>query len=141
MEISWDRKEHLGLLEENEMAGVWQAGQSKTYTDGSCHRPAHPSLGLMSVGAQGCWVLGHGDWRSDFERRLLLDERRQDEGPRIRKYNAGNAYGGNLDCHRRKALLLSEAQGMELSFQSPPTHTHWPLPTPTLGPRKGPQGG
>ena len=123
------------------MAGVWQAGQSKTYTDGSCHRPAHPSLGLMSVGAQGCWVLGHGDWRSDFERRLLLDERRQDEGPRIRKYNAGNAYGGNLDCHRRKALLLSEAQGMELSFQPPPTHTHWPLPTPTLGPRKGPQGG
>ena len=141
MEISWDRKEHLGLLEESEMAGVWQAGQSKTYTDGSCQRPAHPSLGLMSVGAQGCWVLEHGDWRSHFERRLLLDVRRQDEGPRIRKYKAGNAYGGNLDCHRSKALLLSEAQGVELSFQPPPTHTHWPLPTPTPGPRKGPQGG
>ena len=104
------------------MAGLWQAGQGKTYPDGSCHRPAHPSLGLMSVGAQGCWVLESGDWRSDFERRLLLDVRRQTEGPRVRKYQAGNAYRGNVDYHRSKAPLLSEAQGVELSFQ--PLHTH-----------------
>ena len=130
-------EEHLGLLEESDMAGLWQAGQSKTYTDGSCHRPAHPSLGLMSVGTQGCWVLECGDWRLDFERRLLLDVRRQIEGPRVRKYKAGNAYGGNVDCHRNKAPLVSEAQGVELSFQPLHAHTHWPLPTPTPIPHPG----
>lgn len=123
------------------MAGVWQAGQSKTYTDGSCHRPAHPSLRLMSVGAQGCWVLEHGDWRSDFERRLLLDVRRQNEGPRIRKHKAGNVYGGNLDCHRSKAPLLSEAQGVGLSFQPPLPNTHTgPFPPPPRTLRKTPKG-
>ena len=41
--------EYLRLLEEGETAGLWQTGQSETYTDGPCHSPVCPRLGCVST--------------------------------------------------------------------------------------------
>ena len=43
--------EHLRLSEESETVGLWQTGQSVTYTDCPCHspvclRPGHVSAGV-----------------------------------------------------------------------------------------------
>ena len=45
--------EHLRLSEEGETAGLWQTGQSETYTDSLCHSPACPRLGRVSTRAHG----------------------------------------------------------------------------------------
>ena len=52
-EIIWDRRGALRLLEEGEMASLWQTGQSETYTGGPCHSPVHHRLGCVSTCAHG----------------------------------------------------------------------------------------
>ena len=110
-------KEQLGLSEDSEMAGLWQAGQNEIYTDSPCHSPVCPGLGRVSTSAHGGWVLERGDWRANPGRGLLLDARRQHEGTGVRKSATGNACGRNPDCHRSKASLLSDAQGVEPPLQ------------------------
>ena len=61
--------------------------------------------------------------------------RRQPAGTGGRKSTTRNAYGGNPDCHRSKAPLLSDVQGVEPPLQ--PLLPHAPAPAPQeLG--KGP---
>ena len=50
----------FGGLNESAAFGLWQAGQSKTYTDGTCCNPACPSLSHVSAGAEG--GMGAGTW-------------------------------------------------------------------------------
>ena len=109
--------EHLRLLEEGEMADLWQTGQSETYTDGLRHSPARPRLGSVSASAHRGWELECGDWRANLGKGLLLAARRQPEGTGGRKSITRNACGGNLDCHRTKMPLLSDVQGVELTLQ------------------------
>ena len=51
--------EHLRLSEEGEMDGLWQTGQSGTYTNGACHSLACPSLDVCLQCTQG---LRAGTW-------------------------------------------------------------------------------
>ena len=53
-------EEHLGLLEESDMAGLWQAGQSETYTDGPCTALHSLNLRCVVMGAHGGLVLECG---------------------------------------------------------------------------------
>ena len=106
-----------GLSEESAATGLWQAGHSETYTDSPCHSPAHPSLKHVSASADGGWVLEPGVWRANLGRGLLLAARRRPEGMGVRKSATRNACGGNLDCHRNKAPLLSDTQGARLPLQ------------------------
>ena len=46
---------HLRLLEEGEVADLWQTGQSENYTDGLYHGPMCPGLGRVFTGVQGSW--------------------------------------------------------------------------------------
>ena len=101
------------LSEEGEVADLWQTGQSEKYTGGLYHSPTCPRLGRVFTGVQGGWELDCGDWRTDPERELLLAVGRQTEGTGGRKSAAGNTYGGRLDCHGSRALLLSHTQGEE----------------------------
>ena len=110
-EINWDRRKHLRLSEEGEVADLWQTGQSEKYTYGPDHGSMCPRLGCVFTGVQEGWELMHGDWRTGPERKLLLAVRRQTEGMGGRKSAAGNAYGGRLHCHW--VLLLSHTQGEE----------------------------
>ena len=57
--------------------------------------------------------------------------RRQPEGMGVRKSATGNACGGNPDCHRIKAPLLSDVQGRTAIAASLPMHL--PLPPLVLG--------
>ena len=41
------------LLEESTSTGLWQAGQSETYTNGPCHSPVYPSMRHVSADANG----------------------------------------------------------------------------------------
>ena len=50
-------------MEESTATGMWQAGQSETYTDGLCHSSAQLRLRWVSASAQGGWVLERGVWR------------------------------------------------------------------------------
>ena len=67
----------------------------------------------MFTGVQGGWELVHGDWRTDPVQEVLLAVGRWTEEMGGRKSTAGNAYGGRLDCHGSRALLLSHRQGEE----------------------------
>ena len=51
------------LSEESAATGLWQAGQSETYTDGPYHSPACLSLRGVSTCAEGarCWNMGFGE--------------------------------------------------------------------------------
>ena len=52
------------LSEESTATGLWQAGQSKTYTHGPCHSPAAcPRLRRVSPVQMraGCWNMGFGE--------------------------------------------------------------------------------
>ena len=116
-----------GLSEESAAIGLWQAGQSETYTDGLCHNPACPSLRRVSTGAHGDWMLEHGVRRANLGRGLLLSVRRQPEGTEVRKSTTRNACGGNPDHHRSEVPLLSDTQGVGLPLQPLSPHTGpWP---------------
>ena len=101
----------LRLLEEGEAANLRQMGQSEKYTGGPYLSPTCPGLELVFTGVQGGWELVRGDWRTGPERELLLSVGRWTEGTRERKSAAGNDYGGRLDCHGCRALLLSHTRG------------------------------
>ena len=103
----------MRLSEEGEAANKWQMGQSENYTDGPYRGPMCFRLGYVFTGVQGGWKLVHGDWRRGPEQELLLAVGRQTEGTGGMKSAAGNAYGGRLDCHGSRALLLSHMQGEE----------------------------
>ena len=92
------------------MASRWQAGQSKTYTDGPCHSPTCPSLRHVSIGVDRCWVHESGVWRTNPGRGLLLTARRQPEGTGVMNSATRNPCGGNQDHRRNKAPLLSDVQ-------------------------------
>ena len=51
--------------------GLWQAGQSEMYTDGSCHNPTCPILRHVSTAADRDWMLKHEVWRTNPRRGLL----------------------------------------------------------------------
>ena len=119
--------EHLRVLEEGETAGLWQTGQSETYADGMCHSPACPRLGRVPTGTYEGWELEHGEWKANPGKGLPLAVRRQPEGLEGRKSATGNAYEGNLVCHRSKVLLLSDTQWVEPPLQPLSPHAP-PLP-------------
>ena len=79
----------FGSLEESTATSLWQAGQSKTYTDGLCHSPAQPSLSCVSAGVEGGWVLEHGVWRMDLGREQQLAMKKQPKGTRVRNSTKG----------------------------------------------------
>ena len=103
----------MRLSEEGEAADLWQTGQSEKYTDGPYHGPTCPVLGHVFTGVQGGRELDRGDWRTGPEQELLLAVGRWTEGMGRRKSATANAYGGRLDCHGSRALLLSHIQGEE----------------------------
>ena len=103
----------MKLSEEGEAANLWQMGQSEKYTDGPYLGPRCPGLGCVFTGVQGGWELVHGDGRTGREQELLLAVGRWTEGMGGKKSTAGNAYGGRLNCHGSRALLLSHTQGEE----------------------------
>ena len=111
-----------------------QAGQSETYTDGLHHNPTYPSLGHMSIGQHGGWMLEHGDWRVNLGRGLLPKARIQSERTGVRKFATGNACRGNYDCHRSNVPLINNVDKTE-----PPLQTLY-NPAPS-GARKGPLWG
>ena len=63
---------HLRLLEEGEVADLWQTGQSEKYTDSPYHGPTCPGPGHVFICVQGGWELVLGDWITGPERELLL---------------------------------------------------------------------
>ena len=71
------------------------------------------------------WNVGIG---ANPGRRLLFAVRRQPEGTGGRKSATENACGGNPDCHRSKAPLLRDAQGVEPPLK--PLSPHVPGPCP-----------
>lgn len=81
-EISW-AEEHLELLEESEIAGLWQAGQTVRTT--SLYAVAWDMCLQVHTGTGRDCVLEHGDWRANPGRGLLLDVRKQPEGTGMRK--------------------------------------------------------
>lgn len=65
----------------------------------------------MSAGEHGDKVLELGVRRLDPEKGLLLIVKRQPEGLGMRSCANRSVHGGNLDCHRGEAQLLSDVQG------------------------------
>ena len=117
-----------GLSEESAVARLWQAGQSKTCTDGLGHSPARPTLRWVSADAGRAWVLKCGVKRVDLGKGLLLAAWRWPEGTGVRTSAAGNASGGSVDCLGSEAPLLSGTQRAgPPSWASLPTHQHLPL--------------
>ena len=98
-----------GLSEERAAIGLWQAGQSETYTDSQCHSPVHPSLRQVSAIADRGWVLECGVWRADPGRELLLAAQTQPEGTGVRNSVTRNAPGGSPDHRRSEVPLQSDA--------------------------------
>ena len=92
------------------MASLWQAGPSKTYTDGPCHSPAHSDLRQMSTRTHKGLALESEIWRADLGGGggLLLAVKRQSEGMRARSSISKSACGGSLNHHRSKSPLLSD---------------------------------
>ena len=142
--------EHLRLLEEGEMTRLWQTGQSETYT--VCATALRTPDWNMSASVHEGWELECEDLRANPGRELPLAVRRQPEGMGRGKSTTGNAYGGNLVCHRSKASLLSGMQGVEPTLQPLSPHVlapaspgakkgpcqGWPSMCLLLGTRKGP---
>ena len=108
-EISGDRR-GVSETRRRPATGLWQTGQTETYTDGQCHSPAHPSLRRVSASAHRGGVLEHGAWRADPGRGPLLAVRRQPKGMGVRSSATGNARGGSPDGHRSEVPLLSDVQ-------------------------------
>ena len=54
------QKERLKLSEEGETAGLWQTGQSVTYTDGSSHSP------VAQTGMCVCQCVRAGSWNVEI---------------------------------------------------------------------------
>ena len=70
---------------------------------------------LVCTGAK----LEHGDWRASLGQGLLLAVRRWPKETGWRKSATRNAFGGKLNCHESRALLLSYVQGLEPKKDQP----------------------
>ena len=55
------KKKVLKLLEDGEVADLWQRQQSENYTDGPCCGPMCPGLGCVSTRAHRGWELDCGN--------------------------------------------------------------------------------
>lgn len=88
-----------GLSEESAAAGLWQARQSETYTDGMCHSSVYPSLRRVSASDGRGRVLKHGVWRADPRGGVLLAVQRQPEGMGVSSSTARNAPGESTEYH------------------------------------------
>lgn len=87
----------------------------------------------MSASVKRCWVLEHGIWREDPGKGKLLAANRQPEGMGVRNSTTGKVCERSPCCHRRRALLLSGAQGVRLPWHPLP---HALVPAST-GTRRG----
>ena len=109
--FSWNRRGTLGAIG-GECSNWSVAGRAEwDIYWWSMPQPCMPQPEMCVC--QWGWGLsaGTGVWRANLVRGLLLAVRRQTEGMGVRKSATGNACGGNPDCHRSEAPLLSDMQG------------------------------
>ena len=75
--------------------------------------PNVPWTGMHAHCCAWAWEMKSMNWKTIPKWALLPAVGRQPEGRGGRKYARWNAFGGKLDCHGTRALLLSHMQGVE----------------------------
>lgn len=60
-EISWDRRGTLRVIEGEAATDLWHTRQRRPTQDSLYHKPAHPNLRHLYVGADEDWNLRFGE--------------------------------------------------------------------------------
>ena len=111
--------------EESLATGLWGVGRSEACAHGTCHGPAHPSLGCVPPGGEEGWVQESGVWRVDPGRGWLLA---------VRRWSV--AAGGRGSMARKVGGGGSGNQGSGVPWLSGTQRAGPPLlcPSPSAGP-------
>ena len=91
----------------------WSVSLDKVRTTQSMYMSNIPWPGMHAHCCAWSWEMEPMNWKAIPKWTLLPAVGRQPEGRGGRKYARWNAFGGKLDCHGTRALLLSHMQGVK----------------------------